>query len=52
MVDMFYRHKGLSENPSAVKDRVPAARINIRYMRMFDGAFMYAGGLHVGIGYA
>ena len=51
MVDMFYRHKGLSENPSAVKDRVPAARINIRYMRMFDGAFMYAGGLHVGIGY-
>lgn len=57
MVSMFYRHKGLSENPSAeeiyndAKDKEPAARINIRYMRMFDGAFMYAGGLHVGIGY-
>ncbi len=57
MVSMFYRHKGLSENPSNeeiynnVKDQAPTSRINIRYMRMFDGAFMYAGGLHVGIGY-
>lgn len=57
MVLMFYRHKGLSENPSNeeiyndAKDLAPAARINIRYMRMFDGAFMYAGGFHVGIGY-
>lgn len=57
MMLMFYRHKGLSENPSEeelyhdIKDKAPAARVNIRYMRMFDGAFMYAGGLHVGIGY-
>lgn len=51
MVNMFYRHKGLSMNSSDSKDRKPAARINIRYMRMFDGAFMYAGGLHVGIGF-
>lgn len=51
MVDMFYRHKGLKENATDPKDERPAARINIRYMRMFDGAFMYAGGLHVGIGY-
>ncbi len=51
MVDMFYRHKGLSLNPTDAKDKAPAARINIRYMRMFDGAFMYAGGLHIGIGY-
>lgn len=27
------------------------ARQNIRYMRMFAGAFMYAAGSHVGIGY-
>lgn len=51
MVDMFYRHKGLKLNAKDPKDERPAARINIRYMRMFDGAFMYAGGLHVGIGY-
>lgn len=51
MVDMFYRHKGLSVNPTDPKDQAPAARINIRYMRMFDGAFMYAGGYHIGIGY-
>ncbi len=57
MVEMFYRHKGLTQNPNSeeiyndAKDQAPAARINIRYMRMFDGAFMYAGGLHIGIGY-
>lgn len=51
MVDMFYRQKGLKENATDPKDERPAARINIRYMRMFDGAFMYAGGLHIGIGY-
>ena len=27
----------------------PAGRLNIRYQRMFAGAFMYAGGLHIGI---
>ena len=48
---MFYRQKGLKENATDPKDERPAARINIRYMRMFDGAFMYAGGLHIGIGY-
>ncbi|MDE7260795.1 MAG: M60 family metallopeptidase, partial [Oscillospiraceae bacterium] len=26
-------------------------RQNIRYMRMFDGAFMYAAGSHIGVGY-
>lgn len=51
MVELFYRHKGLEENAANSKNEMPAARINIRYMRMFDGAFMYAGGLHVGIGY-
>ncbi len=51
MVELFYRHKGLSKNAQDPKDEAPAARVNIRYMRMFDGAFMYAGGLHVGIEY-
>ena len=27
------------------------SRVNIRYMRMFAGAFMYASGSHIGIGY-
>jgi len=51
MMELFYRHKGLSATASNAKDKLPAARVNIRYMRMFDGAFMYAGGLHVGIEY-
>ncbi len=51
MMELFYRHKGLSKNAKDSKDELPAARVNIRYMRMFDGAFMYAGGLHIGIEY-
>ncbi len=51
MMNLFYRQKGLSENPSDARDKLPSSRINIRYMRMFDGAFMYAGGEHIGIGY-
>ncbi len=58
MMNMFYRHKGLMEvTDEEAKDinkkinRVPTSRVNIRYMRMFDGAFMYAGGLHIGIGF-
>ncbi len=49
MIDMFYRHKGLDNKETA--DATPKARINIRYMRMFYGAFMYAGGYHIGIEY-
>ncbi len=51
MMLMFYRHKGLAENAAESINELPKARINIRYMRMFDGAFMYAGGYHVGIEY-
>ncbi len=51
MMLMFYRHKGLSEDAAEAKDRIPKSRINIRYMTMFDGAFMYAGGYHIGIEY-
>lgn len=48
MVNLFYQHKGLSDTDSG-KNRLPRRRLNIRYHRMFAGAFMYAGGLHIGI---
>ena len=51
MVTLFYNHKGLSEEPEETIDRAPASRFNIRAMRMFDGAFMYASGDHIGIGH-
>lgn len=61
MVELFYQHKGLVEYPTDTeeyaafvkqygdKNRMPSSRLNIRYQRMFAGAFMYAGGLHIGI---
>ena len=50
MIDLFYQHKGLSTDPEAgAKNQYPSSRLNIRYQRMFSGAFMYAGGLHIGI---
>lgn len=50
MMKLFYQHKGLSNDASApATDRLPAQHLNIRYMRMFAGAFMYAAGNHVGI---
>ncbi len=48
MVNLFYQHKGLADVKSG-KNRLPYRRLNIRYQRMFAGAFMYAGGLHIGI---
>lgn len=53
MITLFYQHKGLTdqtvpENYGA-NNSFPVSRLNIRYMRMFAGAFMYAGGLHIGI---
>lgn len=50
MVNLFYQHKGLSSDPGAgAKNKLPVSRLNLRYQRMFAGAFMYAGGLHIGI---
>ncbi len=50
MMELFYQHKGLSDDASApATDRMPAQHLNIRYMRMFAGAFMYASGNHIGI---
>lgn len=61
MLDLFYQHKGFVEYPTdqdeyeafvekyGDKNKLPVSRQNIRYQRMFAGAFMYAGGLHIGI---
>ena len=52
MMEFFYRQKGFIETDDTKStDKMPKARINIRYMQMFYGAFMYAGGYHVGIEY-
>ena len=50
-MELFYQHKGLTENASEAINRVPSQHLNIRYMRMFAGAFMYAAGNHIGIGW-
>jgi len=49
MMYLFYQHKGLNANAADVIDRVPRTHLNIRYQRMFSGAFMYASGNHIGI---
>lgn len=40
---------GLTEREYFDKNRAPRSRINIKYQRMFTGAFMYASSHHVGI---
>ncbi len=42
---------GKSENEFFNNNKAPINRINIKYQRMFTGAFMYASSHHVGIGY-
>lgn len=42
---------GKSENEYFNSNRAPRNRINIKYQRMFTGAFMYASSHHVGVGY-
>ncbi|MBS6195349.1 MAG: M60 family metallopeptidase [Clostridiales bacterium] len=49
MMDLFYQHKGLNRNAADTVDRYPSRHLNIRYQRMFAGAFMYASGAHIGI---
>lgn len=49
MMHLFYQHKGLNANAADAKDRIPKGHLNIRYQRMFSGAFMYASGNHIGI---
>lgn len=49
MMYLFYQHKGLNQNAGNVLHQVPKGHLNIRYQRMFSGAFMYASGNHIGI---
>lgn len=49
MMYLFYQHKGLNANAEKDIDRIPKGHLNIRYQRMFGGAFMYASGNHIGI---
>ncbi len=56
MMTLFYQHKGLTnsfaEGTSSsiiAKNHLPYQYLNIRYMQMFAGAFMYAAGNHIGI---
>lgn len=52
MMTLFYQHKGLTDLAGAGdRNRLPAQHLNIRYQRMFAGAFMYAAGNHIGIGW-
>lgn len=52
MMILFYQHKGLTNlNGAGNKNRLPSQHLNIRYQRMFAGAFMYAAGNHIGIGW-
>lgn len=49
MLNLFYQHKGLNNAAGEKKDKLPSGHLNIRYQRMFAGAFMYASGNHIGI---
>ena len=54
VMTLFYHHKGLSNDTAAAakgNNALPSQHLNIRYMRMFAGAFMYASGNHIGIEY-
>lgn len=49
MMHLFYQHKGLNASAPNDLNRIPKGHLNIRYQRMFSGAFMYAAGNHIGI---
>ncbi|MDE5584233.1 MAG: fibronectin type III domain-containing protein [Ruminococcus sp.] len=49
MMYLFYQHKGLNANAKDEINQIPKGHQNIRYQRMFSGAFMYASGNHIGI---
>lgn len=51
MMYLFYQHKGLNKDAKDEVDKLPKGHLNIRYQRMFAGAFMYAAGNHIGIGW-
>jgi len=50
-IKLHYSVLGLTEDDKDAKHRYPASRINVRYMPMNNGIFMYAAGDHIGIQY-
>lgn len=50
-LELLYQHKGLHKNTTSGTNRYPAQRLNIRYHKMKEGVFMYAGGQRIGVGY-
>lgn len=53
---LFYQNKGLTNDFAEgtqdfviEQNRLPSQHLNIRYMKMFSGAFMYAAGNHIGV---
>lgn len=58
MLELFYQHKGLTDRfaPGTAQEvidynHLPARHLNIRYMTIPSGVFMYAAGNHIGIGW-
>lgn len=51
VVALFYNHKGLviGDNGGSATNVVPTQHLNIRYMQMSAGVFMYAAGNHIGV---
>lgn len=45
LLEVLYTTHGVDDK------KAERSRVNIRYMRMFAGAFMYASGAHIGVGY-
>lgn len=45
LLEVLYTTHGVDDK------KAERSRVNIRYMRMFAGAFMYASGSHIGVGY-
>ncbi len=50
-INYFYQFKGMNK-AATDNNAYPYTRLNIRYHQMFTGAFMYAGGKHIGIEYS
>ncbi len=54
MMRLFYQHKGMMDpgtSGTTKTNEMPNAHLNIRMATMFAGAFMYAAGNHIGVGY-
>ena len=49
MLELFYKERGFNPKLYNGTRGIPTGRFNVRYHRMFAGAFMYAGGGHLGI---